>query len=81
MFVSCSSSISRIEKAVKELNPKIERVVNIQIIEQYDDSFRSPSDKGTTYKYTATYIFSDGSSKDVRNGVFIADRDGVAKWK
>jgi len=81
MFVGCTSSNSKIENAVKKLNPKIEKVENIIITEQYDDSFRSPSDKGTTYKFTATYVFSNGTKKDLRNGVFIANKDGVSKWK
>lgn len=81
LFISCTSSTSKIETAVKKLNPKIERVENIEITEEYADSFRSPSDKGTTYKFSATYIYTDGSRKNVQEGVFIADKDGMAKWK
>ena len=81
LFISCSSNSSKIENAVKKLDPKIVSVENIVITEEYADSFRSPSDKGTTYKFTATFTYKNGESKQVKRGVFIANKDGVSKWK
>ena len=81
LFISCTSSTSKIENAVKKLDSKIVSVENIKITEEYPDSFRSPSDKGTTYKFTATFTYSGGETKELSRGVFIADKDGVSKWK
>jgi len=78
---SCTSPTSKIEKAILSKSNNIEKIENIIISEQYEDSFRSPSDKGTTYKFSATVYYKNGNKKEYKNTkIFIADKDGWSNW-
>ena len=81
LVVSCNSTTSKIENAVIKLDNRIERIENLIILEEYDDSWRSPSDKGTTYKFIANFVYKNGDVVELKKEIFIADKDGMVKWK
>ena len=49
--------------------------------EVYDDSFRSPDDKGSTTKGKVKVEFSDGKTEEHEFKVFVAKKDGWTRVK
>ena len=76
-FSACSSGTSQPD-LTKEIqaNSNYKNVKVIKTIQQYQDSYRSPNDSGTTYVVEAQVESVDGSQSTKTLKVFIAESDG-----
>jgi hypothetical protein len=78
-------SNSDLESAIKAAHPSVTKVQILQKLGSYPDSWRSPEDKGTTYKVKArvtasgTFLDSNHQDEEMIFSVFRADKDGKTK--
>lgn len=69
-------SNSDLAAKIKAEHPEFVEVVVTEISQEYDDSYRSPSDAGKTYEVRARVTANDQKTQDRSFQVFIAKSDG-----
>ena len=74
---ACGDNTSAIADAIREKGGYTSAEV-LAIEQSYDDSHRSPDDKGTTYVVKAKVSKSGGPTEETSFKVFIAKKDGYA---
>ncbi len=78
LAVACGGAEADIAKAIREAGG-YESVEVLKIEQSYDNSWRSPDDKGTTYVVRAKVRTKDGQSREWHFQVFIAKQDGWSR--
>lgn len=73
---SVASAERAIVKHYADNGQKVESVSFVGKPQIFDDTWRSPADKGTRFSGNALVVFADNRREEHRFSVFIAEKDG-----